>query len=200
MKKFLVVLSMAVCAVFVNAKEKYIPVSIETGSIAFLSDASNVIDFVADYSASQVQYDGNSYTLPGYLEHRGADFVAGWAEDSIKAHNIFAANFNRTNKKGAKAFLTNEGTPNYFGTIYVSDIDFGNGGASFIPFGGAKAGGAMLSGKIVFKDNDGKEVAVLPFNYVCGIGHPSESVRFTLTYFELAKQLSALIKQETKKK
>lgn len=199
LKKLFLTLSLVVSAFTVFAKDDK-TMFIESGSIAFLDDSSKKIDFIIDYSNATVHNDGNDYTLKGYLEHRGPDFVHDWAKkDSIAALEMLRINFNKKNKKGAQALMSG-GSSDINAKIILSDIDFGNGAGLFQPFGGAKAGGCIISGKIRFADNNGQEICVLPFNDVKGLGHVSENVRHALAYFALVESISNVIKQEKKKK
>jgi len=196
MKKIFLVALMLLGIMNANAKD---PMTLESGSLAELSNTSNTVYFKVDYSNATVHNDGNKYTLDGYLKHRGPDFVADWNKDSAKAYSYLPVRFNQKNKKGAKA-LEMEGKYNILGTIHLTDIDFGNGGASFNPFGGVKAGGCIISGKLVFTDANGSEIAVLPFTEVKGMGHVSETIRLGMSYFELMNKLGDVIKKEKKKK
>lgn len=196
MKKLLLIVFTFIGVLSVQAKN---PMTLESGSLAELSNNENTVYFKVDYSNAIVHNDGNNYTLDKYLEHRGSDFVADWNKDSAKAYSNLPARFNQKNKKGAQALML-EGDYNILGNIVLTDIDFGNGAGSFNPFGGAKAGGCIISGKIVFTNTNGTEIAVLPFNEIKGLGHVSETIRLGLSYFELMNKLGDVIKKENKKK
>lgn len=180
----------------VQAKD---PMTLESGSLATLTDASQTVYFTIDYSNATVHNDGNKYTLDEYLEHRGPDFVADWKKDQAKAYSYLPVRYNQKNKKGAKA-LEMEGPHTLTATIKLTDIDFGNGGGTFTPFASAKAGGCIISGTLTITDAQGSEIAVLPFTEVKGLGHPSETIRLGMAYFELMNKLGDVIKQESKKK
>ncbi len=196
MKRFLLIAFIFLGVVNVHAKE---PMVLESGSMSELANTENKVYFKIDYSAVTVHNDGNNYTLDGYLEHRGQDFVADWNKDSSKAYAYLPIRFNQKNKKGAHALET-EGKYDILGTIHLTDIDFGNGAGSFNPFGGAKSGGCIISGKLIFTDVNGSEIAVLPFTEVKGMGHVSETIRLGMSYFELMNKLGDVIKKENKKK
>lgn len=196
MKKYFFILAVLLSAINVTAKN---PMTLESGTLEKLADPENTVFFKVDYKNATVHNDGNTYTLDGYLKHRGPDFVADWKKDSAKAYSYLPVRFNQKNKKGAKA-LEIEGKYDILGTIYLTDIDFGNGGGTFNPFGGAKAGGCIISGKIVFTGADGKVIAQLPFTEVKGNGHFSETIRLGLSYFELMNKLGDILKNENKKK
>ena len=195
-KVFFIAFSMLI-AFAIHAKD---PVILESGSLTELSNPDNNVSFKIDYSKVKVNNDGNEYTIDCYLEHRGPDFVADWKRDSSKAYSYIPARFNQKNKKGAHALEMGGEKADIFGTIYLSDIDFGNGAGSFNPFGGVKSGGCIISGTLIFTDKNGDELAVLPFTEVKGIGHVSETIRLGLSYFELMNKLGDLIKKENKKK
>lgn len=182
-----------------NVQAKSDPMTLESGSIAELNNPENTVYFEVDYSNAVVHNDGNNYTLDQYLEHRGPDFVADWKKDSEKAYSYLPIRFNQKNKKGAQAVPV-KGENNILGTVYLSDIDFGNGAGTFSPFGGAKAGGCIISGKLVFTDANGAEIAVLPFTEVKGMGHISETIRLGMSFFELMNKYGDVVKKENKKK
>lgn len=196
MKKFFVIALTILSVISVQAKE---PLTLEYGSLSELAISANIVYFTVDFSNAVVHNDGNKYSLDGYLEHRGLDFVADWNKDSSQAYSYLPVRFNQKNKKGAKALMA-EGKHDITGTIYLTDIDFGNGAGSFTPFGGAKTGGCIISGKLVFTNAGGTNIAELPFNEVKGIGHPSETIRLGLSYFELMNKLGDVLKKENKKK
>lgn len=196
MKKLLLFAFTLLCVLSAQAKD---PMTLESGSLAELTNADKTVYFTVDYSKATVHNDGNKYTLKEYLEHRGPDFVADWNKDSAKAYSYLPVRYNQKNKKGAKA-LEIEGKHDILGTVYLTDIDFGNGAGTFNPFGGAKAGGCIISGKIVFTDANKKELAVLPFTEVKGMGHVSETIRLGMSYFELMNKLGDVLKKESKKK
>lgn len=196
MKKLFLLVIALFSVMVAQAKD---PMALESGSLADLADASKNVCFKVDYSKAVVHNDDNEYTLDGYLKHRGPDFVADWNNDISKAYSYLPVRFNQKNKKGAQALLT-EGNSDIVGTVYLTDIDFGNGAGTFNPFGGAKAGGCIISGKLIFSNAAGSEIAVLPFTEVKGLGHVSETIRLGLSYFELMNKLGDVIKKENKKK
>lgn len=196
MKKSVSIAFLMLIAFVVYAKD---PLILETGSLTELLNPDKNVSFKIDYSKAKVHNDGNEYTIDGYLEHRGSDFVADWKKDSSKAYSYIPVRFNQKNKKGAHALELGGEKADIFGTIILSDIDFGNGAGSFNPFGGVKSGGCIISGTLIFTDKNGEELAVLPFTEVKGIGHVSETIRLGLSYFELMNKLGDLIKKENKK-
>ena len=196
MKKLLFLTLTILSVLSVHAKD---PMTLESGSLAEIANADNKVYFTVDFSKAVVHNDKNEYTLDGYLEHRGPDFVADWNKDSETAYSYLPVRYNQKNKKGAQAIMT-KGDYDILATVYLTDIDFGNGAGIFIPFGGAKAGGCIISGKLVFTDKNNHEIAVLPFTEVKGLGHTSETIRLGLSYFELMNKLGDVIKKQGKKK
>lgn len=196
MKKVLLVVFALISVIGLYAKD---PMTLESGNLNELANTANTVFFKIDFANSIVHNDGNNYSLEGYLEHRGPDFVADWNKDSARAYQYLPLRFNQKNKKGAQALMA-EGNYTILGTIYLTDIDFGNGAGTFSPFGGAKSGGCIISGKLVFTDKDNNEIAVLPFTEVKGLGHISETIRLGLSYFELMNKLGDVIKNENKRK
>lgn len=196
MKKLFFIALTLLSVISVQAKD---PITLESGSLSELANSANTVYLTVDYSNAVVHNDGNNYSLDGYLEHRGPDFVADWNKDSAKAYSYLPIRFNQKNKKGAQALMT-EGKHDITGTVYLTDIDFGNGAGSFNPFGGAKAGGCIISGKLVFTNADNTEIAVLPFSEIKGMGHVSETIRLGMSYFELMNKLGDILKKENKKK
>lgn len=197
MKKILLLAMVLLGAITAQAKND---LAVETGSIAELLNSENTVLFKVDYSKAKIPYDGNTYNLNSYLKKRGDDFVADWKKDSDKAYSYLPVRYNQKNKKGAKASENATGAHNILCTISLSEIDFGNGGAAFNPFGGAKAGGCIITGNMTFTDKKGAKLAVIPFTNIKGIGHPSETIRLGMSYFELMNKLGDLIKKEGKKK
>lgn len=196
MKKILLLALTLVSVICAQAKD---PMTLESGSLAELSNADNTVFFKVDYSNATVHNDGNDYTLEEYLEHRGPDFVADWKNDSANAYTYLPAFFNRKNKKGAQALMA-EGDYNILATVHLTDIDFGNGAGAFVPLAGAKAGGCIISGKLIFTDTDNTELAVLPFEEVKGMRNVSETIRLGLSYMELMNKYGDVLKKEKKKK
>lgn len=194
-KKLFIALMLLSVVLNMSAKE---PMTLESGSLSELADPVKKVYFKVDYSNATVHNDGNNYTLDGYLEHRGPDFVEDWNKNSSYAYSYLPIRYNKKNKKGAKA-LEMEGKYDILGTVYLSDIDFGNGAGLFNPFGGAKSGGCIISGKLVFTDASNNEIAVLLFTEIKGSGHVSETIRLGLSYFELMNKLGAILKKENKK-
>lgn len=177
--------------------------TLKSGSLDELANPANRVYLKIDYSGVKVHNDGNEYTLAGYLEHRGPDFVADWDKDAAAAYEVVAPTFNHSNKKGAQALFA-EGDYDILGTIYLTDVDFGNGAGAVasaaVSFIGAKAGGCIISGKMVFTDKNNTEIAVLPFVEVKGLGNVSETMRLRNSYTELMNQFGKAIKKEKKKK
>lgn len=82
--------------------------------------------------------------------------------------------------------------------IYVDYMDMGNGGSSFNPFASVKAGGVIMKGRCdVIDVKAGQYVCRMAFDEVKGVGHPSETVRLGMTYFELASNIFKLAKDAT---
>lgn len=82
--------------------------------------------------------------------------------------------------------------------IYVDYMDMGNGGSSFNPFASVKAGGVIMKGRCEVIDvKAGQYVCRMAFDEVKGLGHPSETVRLGMTYFELASNIFKLAKDAT---
>jgi hypothetical protein len=196
MKKFLMTIVAILATLTMSAKDE--PMTLATGSLQDLADPANTVDFVINYDNATVHHDDGKYTVADYLKSKGSDYVADWDSDKEKARTYLVVRYNQKNKKGAKA---NEipGNANIIGTVNISDIEFGHAGGMFIPFGGAKAGGAVVSGTLVFT-KDGKEMATLPFKEIKGIGHVSETVRLAMAYYEVAQKLNDVMKKEAKKK
>lgn len=197
MKKLLALLAMVFMCITVNAKSD--AMRLEKGALTELSNPDNTVWFEVDYDGAVVHNDGNKFSVSEYLAHRGDDFVADWNKDKVKAYSYLPIRFNQKNKKGAKA-LEMEGAHTLTAIVKLTDIDFGNGAGTFTPFASAKAGGCIISGTLTIIDAQGSEIAVLPFTEVKGLGHPSETIRLGLAYFELMNNLGDVIKQDSKKK
>lgn len=196
MKKLFLLFTFVLSVMSAYAKD---PMWVESGSLECLTDPNKTVLFEVDYTNTIAHNDDNRYTLEEYLEHRGPDHVRDWDQSKDKAYSYIPVAFNKKNKKGAEAFL--RGKSDILGTIYIDDLDFGNA-SGINPFSSIKAGGCIITGKIVFTDvnNDNSVLAVVPFNDVKGVPSPSETIRLGMAYCELMGKLSKVIKNETKKK
>lgn len=165
------------------------PVTVKAGNPVVFNEASQAL-VVVDYSKTMVK----DQTLDAYLKSRGEDFVRDWPQDQDKALEYFVVRFNKKNKKGMQIgrHLTDA---KYKMVIYVDYMDMGNGGSSFNPFASVKAGGVIMKGRCdVIDVKAGQYVCRMMFDEVKGLGHPSETVRLGMTYFELASNIFKLAK------
>ena len=168
------------------------PVTVKAGNPVVFNEGSQAL-VVVDYSKTMVK----DQTLDAYLKSRGEDFVRDWPEDQDKALEYFVVRFNKKNKKGMQIgrHLTDA---KYKMVIYVDYMDMGNGGSSFNPFASVKAGGVIMKGRCdVIDVKAGQYVCRMEFDEVKGLGHPSETVRLGMTYFELASNIFKLAKDAT---
>lgn len=197
MKKLFLLFTFVLSVMSAYAKD---PMWVESGSLECLTDPNKTVLFEVDYTNTIAHNDDNRYTLEEYLEHRGPDHVRDWDSSKGKAESFIPMQFNKKNKKGAQALLKEEKS-DILGTIYIDDLDFGNA-SGVNPFSSIKAGGCIITGKIVFTDvnNDNSVLAVVPFNDIKGYPHVSETSRLGLAYCELMGKLSNVIKNEAKKK
>lgn len=168
------------------------PVTVKAGNPVVFNETSQAL-VVVDYSKTMVK----DQTLDAYLKSRGEDFVRDWPQDQDKALEYFVVRFNKKNKKGMQIgrHLTDA---KYKMVIYVDYMDMGNGGSSFNPFASVKAGGVIMKGRCdVIDVKAGQYVCRMVFDEVKGLGHPSETVRLGMTYFELASNIFKLAKDAT---
>lgn len=168
------------------------PVTVKAGNPVVFNETSQAL-VVVDYSKTMVK----DQTLDAYLKSRGEDFVRDWPQDQDKALEYFVVRFNKKNKKGMQIgrHLTDV---KYKMVIYVDYMDMGNGGSSFNPFASVKAGGVIMKGRCdVIDVKAGQYVCRMVFDEVKGVGHPSETVRLGMTYFELASNIFKLAKDAT---
>lgn len=168
------------------------PVTVKAGNPVVFNETSQAL-VVVDYSKTMVK----DQTLDAYLKSRGEDFVRDWPQDQDKALEYFVVRFNKKNKKGMQIgrHLTDA---KYKMVIYVDYMDMGNGGSSFNPFASVKAGGVIMKGRCdVIDVKAGQYVCRMVFDEVKGVGHPSETVRLGMTYFELASNIFKLAKDAT---
>lgn len=168
------------------------PVTVKAGNPVVFNETSQAL-VVVDYSKTMVK----DQTLNAYLKSRGEDFVRDWPQDQDKALEYFVVRFNKKNKKGMQIgrHLTDA---KYKMVIYVDYMDMGNGGSSFNPFASVKAGGVIMKGRCdVIDVKAGQYVCRMVFDEVKGVGHPSETVRLGMTYFELASNIFKLAKDAT---
>lgn len=168
------------------------PVTVKAGNPVVFNETSQAL-VVVDYSKTMVK----DQTLDAYLKSRGEDFVRDWPQDQDKALEYFVVRFNKKNKKGMQIgrHLTDA---KYKMVIYVDYMDMGNGGSSSNPFASVKAGGVIMKGRCdVIDMKAGQYVCRMVFDEVKGLGHPSETVRLGMTYFELASNIFKLAKDAT---
>ena len=165
------------------------PVAISAGNASALKNCGEVV-CVFDYSNTTVE----GKTLMAYLEGRGEDFVRDWPIDTEDLDNNFMALFNAKNKLGIQMVSKSE-TAKYKFVLSFSQLDFGNGISSMVPFGGAKAGGFIIWGRADFIDiSTGETVLSFTIDELKGTGATTERVRRTLTYMELKNNLLKLMK------
>ena len=152
---------------------------LKKGNAGVLKEKADAV-LEIDYSKTMVE----GKTLDEYLNSRGEDFVRDWPSDKERAQQYFVA---RLNQKSKGLQIVNGSTAKYKMIIHVDKLDMGNGGASFNPFGGVKAGGCIMSGSIeIVEAATGNSVCVLEVDEVKGVGHVSETIRIGLMYFQLA--------------
>ena len=161
-------------------------VSVKSGNGSVLKNSSKaLLEF--DYSKAKVE----DKTLDEYLKSRGDDFVRDWPRDKETAAGYFRGRFDKKSK-GLK-LTTNVSEPSYKIVIRVNSLDMGNGGSTYVPYASAKAGGVIMSGTIDIIDVKSNEVVcILNVDKVKGNGHPSETVRLGMMYFELATKICKL--------
>jgi len=187
MKRLLTFVVMLVSAIAMYAGN---PVVVTAGNPVVFNEASQALVEV-DYSKTMVK----DQTLDAYLKGRGADFVRDWPDDKDKALEYFIVRFNKKNKKGMQ-IGRHWSDAKYKMVIIVDWMDMGNGGSAFNPWASAKAGGVIMKGRCDVIDlKAGQYVCRMDFDEVKGIGHPSETVRLGMTYFELASNIFKLTKK-----
>ena len=189
MKRLLTFLVLLLAVVDIYADN---PVTVKAGNPVVFNEVSQAL-IVVDYSKTMVK----DQTLDVYLKSRGEDFVRDWPQDQDKALEYFVVRFNKKNKKGMQ-LGKNLTDAKYKMVIYVDYMDMGNGGSTFIPFASSKAGGVIMKGRCdVIDVKAGQYVCRMDFDEVKGVGHPSETVRLGMTYFELASNIFKLAKNAT---
>ena len=161
------------------------PLQVVSGNLAYLNlDATALVRF--DYSQTMVE----DKTLDQYLQSRGDDFVRDWPSDCKKAALYFINRVNSKNKKGGGIQTTDDGPAHLMLLFHVKTLDMGNGGSTFIPMAGAKAGGVIMNGTLeIINLSTNAVVCTVNIVNIKGQGHVSETVRLGLCYFEMATQL-----------
>lgn len=155
------------------------------GSLSVFHEQENAF-LEIDYSNTMVK----DQTLSQYLKSRGADFERDWPEDKAKALEYFVVQFNRKNKKGLQVITTPGVKCKYKMVLHVTYLDMGNGASAFMPWSSAKAGGVIMNGIMdVGEMATGKAICRLASEEVKGLGHPSETVRLGMCYFEFAQRV-----------
>lgn len=178
-----------VCLLFATALFAGNSVKVKSGDAAVLKEKSNAF-VVFDYAATKV----GDKTMQEYLKSWGEDFVRDWPNDQVKVAAYFKERFNKKNKKGMQ-IISDKADAAYTIIVHVKKLDMGNGGSSFVPFAGAKAGGVIMTGTVdVVNNKTPKVVCTFSADEVKGLGHVSETVRLGMAYFQLATELCGLAK------
>ena len=173
------------CAATLSAGD----IKVVSGDASILKSAETA-KVIFNYDKTYVGEDGaKTQTLKQYLKSRGADFVRDWPDDHKKAEGYFMIRFNKKNKKGLKLQESSSGAK-YIFEVKVDVLDMGNAAGAFVGFG-AKAGGVIAWGDILVKDAKGKKVLLkLRFDEIKGKANPSETMRLSLCYMDLATRLA----------
>ncbi len=179
------------CALVANAGSS---ITLRSGDPQVLLEKA-ATTFEVDWDHATVTNWDNKL-FPAYLEHRGSNFVNDWPKDRQKAEQYFTVRFN---KKSPNLKIKDSST-DYKMIMRISKLDVGNGASSFVPLGGAKAGGAIINGTLELRDKAGKLLCVLNIEDAKGVGHPSETVRYGMTLMEIASDVCDLMKDVKKGK
>lgn len=162
---------------------------------AFLEKSKATFEVVWD-NARVTNWDNKLF--PQYLKHRGDDFVRDWPKDRQKAEQYFTV---RINKKSPGLKIEEDGgSADYKMIIRLDKMDAGNGASGFVPYANAKAGGVVMDGTLELRDRAGKLLCALDISEAKGVGHPSETVRYGMTLFEVANDLIDFMKDVKKGK
>ena len=193
MKKLLLMALVVLCAQYAKADSF---LSLRSGNPQVFLVKSKA-SFEVDWDHARVTNWDNKL-FPQYLKHRGDDFVRDWPKDREKAEQYFTV---RLNKKSSGMKIEEDGgSTDYKMIIRLSKIDVGDGASGFVPYSNAKAGGVIMDGTLELRDRAGKLLCVLDINEAKGVGHPSETVRYGMTLFEVANALCDFMKDVKKGK
>jgi hypothetical protein len=98
-----------------------------------------------------------------------------------------------------KKFVYNPENPEYIFVIKLNSLMLGNAGAQFNPFGGAKAGGAVICGQIdIIQASTNEKVGALHFNELKGFASGfdfSDRARWQMAYVALGTAYKKMLKK-----
>jgi hypothetical protein len=162
------------------------PVTVKSGSVSALKTPSKAL-LEVDWSTTKV----GDQTLDTYLKGRGEDWVRDWPRDKETAASYFKSRFNKKSK-GLK-ITSDASVATHKILIHVKYMDVGNAFGTFMPFGGAKAGGVIMIGTVDIVNLATNQVlCVLDVDEVKGKGAMFETARMGLMFDMLAKKVCKL--------
>lgn len=169
-------------------------VKLRSGDASILEKAVEAF-VVFDYSEAEI--DEKNIPIEDYIDQKGYKFESKWETAQTLAHKDFIKQFN---KKSPGLTLTSDssGESELKFHILVSSINLGNTAKSLIPFGAKTDGGVTLNGKIFITDKTGKELCVLSFSDIQGLGSASIDRRLLLAYQALRSALIKFTKKKSK--
>ena len=136
-------------------------------------------------------------TVEEFLKAQDEKFNNAWATEIVPQSAQYAALVpNYANSKFTLDLLN----PQYKFVIKVNRLKLGFGGGAFIPFAGAKAGGANICGEMkVYDVQSGEMLGSMTFDDVQGVSATSDAQRWGMSYYELGKRLKKAVKKIKKK-
>lgn len=127
-----------------------------------------------------------------FLKTQDEKFVNDWNNEVVPQSMQYALLIpNYANKK----FTVDQYNPQYKFLLKLNTLDLGFGGGAFIPFAGAKAGGAEISGELqVFSAKD-ELLGTMTFKEVKGVSVMTDAQRWGMSYYELGNRLKKAVKK-----
>lgn len=161
------------------------------GSWAMLKEAGTYILSV-DYSDLKI----DDKPVSEFLETQEEKFRNAWESEIVPQSAQFAVVVPYYTNKNFTLDLQN---PQYKFVLKVNTLDLGFGGGAFIPFAGAKAGGANISGEMKVYDAKSDELlGSMTFEDIKGVSAISDAQRWGMSYYELGKRLKKAVKKYKK--
>lgn len=138
----------------------------------------------------------NDQPVDEFLKAQDEKFNNAWNTEILPQSAQYAALIpNYANNKFTLDLLN----PQYKFVLTVNRLKLGFSGGAFIPFAGAKAGGANIGGEMKIYDvKSGDLLGTMTFEDVQGVSAMSDAQRWGMSYYELGKRLKKAVKKVKK--
>ena len=132
-------------------------------------------------------------TVEEFLKTQDEKFNNAWATEIVPQSAQYAT-FIPYYANGK--FTLDLANPQYKFVLKVNRLKLGFAGGAFIPFAGAKAGGANISGTMEFYDvKSGELLGTMTFENIQGVSAASDAQRWGMSYYDLGRRLKKALKK-----